>query len=156
MLDNGSITDPAVAFRADPTRGWYQSGSGVAWTDGANEVLRIDDDGLRVPRTMAIRGDAANISNNAAISFTPAYTTGIVTISTDEGCCEFFYRADGVAAVSGVATANAASVWAASTGILVGTTGTSGELTVSPHTDGNIYIENRRGSTKSVTVSVRR
>ena len=33
------------------------------------------------------------------------------------------------------------------TGVLSGTTGTDGKITISAHTDGKIYIENRLGTT---------
>jgi hypothetical protein len=36
------------------------------------------------------------------------------------------------------------------TGVLTGTTGTTGKMTVSAATDGNIYVENRLGSTQTL------
>jgi hypothetical protein len=36
------------------------------------------------------------------------------------------------------------------TGALTGTTGADGDLTVSAHSDGNIYLENRRGASSVV------
>lgn len=39
---------------------------------------------------------------------------------------------------------------AATTGVLSGTTGADGKLTVSAHTDGKIYIENRLGDTSYI------
>jgi len=39
------------------------------------------------------------------------------------------------------------------TGVLIGTTGTDGKLTVSTHTDGKIYIENRLGATRSIRMT---
>ncbi len=38
---------------------------------------------------------------------------------------------------------------AASTGVLSGTTGTDTKFTVSPHSDGRIYVENRTGTSTS-------
>lgn len=59
-----------------------------------------------------------------------------------------------------VATANCFKLGAASsadinvtTGVLAGTTGTDGKLTVSAHTDGKVYIENRLGSQMYVNVA---
>jgi len=40
------------------------------------------------------------------------------------------------------------------TGILSGTTGTDGKFTISAHTDGKIYFENRRGSTRGFTYTL--
>ncbi|MEP0323288.1 hypothetical protein [Bauldia litoralis] len=41
-----------------------------------------------------------------------------------------------------------------STGALTGTTGTDGKFTISAHTDGMLYLENRRGSTLFVSLRV--
>jgi hypothetical protein len=43
---------------------------------------------------------------------------------------------------------------AVSTGVLTGTTGTDGKVTVSPHSDGKIYIENRSGTGQNVGVTI--
>lgn len=42
---------------------------------------------------------------------------------------------------------------AATTGVLSGTTGTDGVITVSVHTDGRFYIENRSGASRSITLA---
>lgn len=42
----------------------------------------------------------------------------------------------------------------ASTGILTGTTGTDGRLTISPHTNRRIYIENRMGLSLTLCVQL--
>lgn len=39
------------------------------------------------------------------------------------------------------------------TGVLAGTTGADGDLTLSAHTDGNLYIENRTGASKVIYVN---
>jgi hypothetical protein len=41
-----------------------------------------------------------------------------------------------------------------STGALAGTTGTDGNFTISAHTDGRVYFENRSGNTRHFTVAV--
>lgn len=38
------------------------------------------------------------------------------------------------------------------TGALTGTTGTDGDFTIAPHTDGNLYLENRTGATRFLTL----
>jgi hypothetical protein len=43
---------------------------------------------------------------------------------------------------------------AVTTGALDGTTGTDGKFTISPHTDSKIYIENRRGTTISIGITL--
>lgn len=64
----------------------------------------------------------------------------------------FYYRATGTAAVV-IISKVAGSTSAETTGVLTGTTGADGIMTISADTVGNFYIENRRGS--DVTVSVR-
>jgi hypothetical protein len=58
------------------------------------------------------------------------------------------YRAEsGGAEVNLISNATTANTEVA-TGVLAGTTGTDVKVTVSPHTNGNIYIENRSGATR--------
>lgn len=45
------------------------------------------------------------------------------------------------------------SVFDVTTGALTGTTGTDGSVTVSPHTDGKLYIENRNGGSRGFGVT---
>ena len=61
---------------------------------------------------------------------------------------EAFYRTTGGAVMTQIFTGGTDVVF--TIGILTGTTGTAGKLTVSAHTDGNIYIENRLTGTKTI------
>ena len=91
------------------------------------------------------------IADDAAIILTPP-TVGGVLVTTFE-----FYstRRPGHAGKSYVdaqgAVANIFSLYSSgsvtfTTGILSGTTGVDGDLTVAAHTDGKVYVENRSGT----------
>jgi len=87
-----------------------------------NSVVAIDVSAL--PSKSGIISIATNI---------PGSFSGIVAFRCPSGTS--------VSKLAGAATL------ATSTGVLTGTTGTSGNLTVSPHTDNKVYIENRAGYT---------
>lgn len=83
---------------------------------------------------------------NTAISFTPPNNQGMILIwrrSLTVGLTVWglvYYNA-GATAFTAIAVGGANLE--VRTGVLTGTTGTSGKLTVSAHTDGKIYVENR-------------
>ena len=98
-----------------------------------------------------------NIDDDAAKTVTPPFDNqGRVRFSTRSGNAgtvkgDYWFRTgtpgmDLIATVSG-------STEEATTGILTGTTGTNGVMTVSAFTDGLIYIENRTGSDRDTWVS---
>lgn len=62
-------------------------------------------------------------------------------------------RAGAYPAVTELFKASGASV-ISTTGALTGTTGTDGKFTISAHTDGLVYLENRSGSSKVIRVLV--
>lgn len=96
----------------------------------------------------------ATIADNAAIAIDdPNFSgnTGFIRFWERDNATHFgeaFYRANATPICTQVFS-GAATV-AFTTGALTGTTGVDGRLTVSAHTDGNLYIENRRGL--SITV----
>lgn len=57
-----------------------------------------------------------------------------------------FYWVDAGSSAS-IQTLNNGADFETTTGALTGTTGTDGKVTISPHTDGNLYVENRSGAT---------
>jgi len=87
---------------------------------------------------------ALSIDDDAVYSFTPGSTIGILCLTaTATGFGAIIaYRAGTSPYCVGLALGASVEV---TTGILAGTTGTDGKTTVSTHTDGKIYIENRRG-----------
>jgi len=85
-------------------------------------------------------------ANNEVISFSAPAGEGLLYVSvnnlpTHTGLVH--YRAE--AAGAGITNIGGGANFSTSTGVLIGTTGTNGNLTVSAHTDGKIYIENRAG-----------
>ena len=83
----------------------------------------------------------AAVADNAAVSFTPPVDSGLVIVTSDSGDALIVaYEATGTPSatlLSGTGTG------AVTTGVLSGTTGADGDITVSAHTDGQIYLENR-------------
>jgi len=96
-----------------------------------------------------VRSGTQSMPTDTAISFTPNKVTGLIWVGTTSTGYGGFYSyntgATGTAwLLSGGANAAAAS------GVLAGTTGATSHLTVSAHTDGKIYIENRSGGTRNI------
>ena len=91
------------------------------------------------------------IADDTAVSFTPIRSYGTIEIASVSSSLNnmALYRAT---ATPQCELYRVSSGTAVTTGILAGTTGTDTNFTISAHTDGKIYLENRRGG--SVTVSV--
>lgn len=103
------------------------------------------------------------IAQNTAVSFTPPSTIGMVQAFAtnlslgDPITAIFSYRADGLGHTELLAkgVTNPSDVEVRQLTALTGTTGTAGKFTYSAHTDGKIYIENRRsGPPHTVAVYV--
>ena len=87
------------------------------------------------------------LSDNSATSITPTNSSGFLLMRLLANGSYALVTYD---AISGVAYATlmiGSGNVAVTTGVLSGTTGTDGKLTISAHTDGKIYFENRLGST---------
>ena len=176
---NGDATDPGIAFANNTNPlGFYRSGADIISVTANGSVGTFDasginfpigqttpeagsfsslevDGGISSPREFGYGGSNETVFNDSATSFTPSAETGILTIAFDEGAMDFYFRVSAGLASCSIALASPPAFWAATTGILTGTTGTDNLITVSAHTDGKIYIENRRGSAKSIRVMVR-
>jgi Pectate lyase superfamily protein len=104
------------------------------------------------------------IAQNTAVSFTPPATVGMVqafakSLATGDPITAIFsYRADGLGYTELLAkgtTTNPSDVHVLQLTALTGTTGPAGKFTYSAHTNGKIYIENRRsGPPHTVAVYV--
>jgi hypothetical protein len=100
------------------------------------------------------------LADDAASSFTlPAVGAALVrsrvTVLSDGGVT--FTGTAFVDADSGGAAVSAQGVGAdfnTTTGALAGTTGTDAKVTLAPHTDGKIYLENRSGASRDFTVLI--
>lgn len=102
-------------------------------------------------------GYAFQILDDAAASFTmPGFSpmAVIIVASAINGgnhSAMVAVRANGAPFAQAIGSATGSAVNLA-TGILAGTTGVDGKTTISAHTDGKIYIENRSGVTDQITV----
>lgn len=90
-------------------------------------------------------GASGSIATNGVISFTAPKTRGLVILAPHNSggmasvCGLFVYDTSAGSATVVVAGANLENA----SGILTGTTGTNSKVTVSAHTNGLVYIENR-------------
>ncbi len=112
--------------------------------------LTLTGANMAVPDGNVYSGDSDSMADDSAISFTPGKTNSFMLVyavgseGTTYGLVLFNTDTPTVTSIS------AGSALAVTTGVLAGTTGTDTKLTISAHTDGKVYIENRLGSTKTV------
>ena len=111
--------------------------------DIARFAIIATDNSVTVPH---LRSYAVTVAQNNVAVITPTQTLGMILIAPN-----FFPDASGIAtyraAGSGFCQALAAGAnFNTTTGVLTGTTGANGKVTISAHTDGKIYIEQRRAS----------
>jgi len=115
------------------------SGAGVT-TPGLNTIaFSLADD---TATSFAL--PAANLGAGAIIAVHSASASAANSI--------VYVRGSGSAAIVALTTLDANTV--VTTGTLAGTTGTDTKFTISVATDGRVYLENRRGSTQSGSVTV--
>lgn len=155
---NSSISSPAFSFLGDEDTGFGRVGANsAAVVANAVIVAQFDSAGINLPIGTGLRGANQVIADDTAFSFTPPNTTGMVLLSLSEGACEFRYSA--IASPVCVFESPAPpSFFAVTTGALTGTTGDPGSdtfITVSAANDGKIYIQNRRGASRTIRVSIR-
>jgi hypothetical protein len=171
-----SSTDNAIA-RFDGTTGKLIQDSGVIVGDvvGKNAILDLssisssdktftfpnqngtlvitDSIGIVNPGFTSMRG--TNLDDDSVYSFTPGTVQGFIVVTagadTSRGGIALFRADTGGASINAI---GALTNFAVTTGILNGTTGTDGKLTVSVHTDKKIYIENRSGGSVAMTYTI--
>lgn len=136
------------------------TGEGVINTNGRTLNLPNGVDGtaalLEVANTFgatqvmpsARSGNALVLNDDTAVILTPP-TSGIIALIANLSAAAsglVMFRCS-TTQICAVLAAAAGTVLVATTNtILTGTTGTDGKLTVSAHSNGNLYIENRTGS----------
>lgn len=97
--------------------------------------------------TGRLRTGSASVDDDAAASFTPATAFGMFALFVEGArAATFAYNTATPAMTKLSGTADVV----ATTGVLAGTTGVDTEFTVSAHTDGKIYLENRLGASRTV------
>jgi len=93
-----------------------------------------------------------NLGDNEATSITALYVGQIILAWADGGQYILAYlQADATPYKADIASSASSTV---DTGELTGTTGADGDFTVSAHSDGLYYIENRTGGARNVHVRI--
>lgn len=75
----------------------------------------------------------------------------VISLNTGGDAAIISFR---VGSLPSVAIISGSANFDSATGVLSGTTGTNGKVTVSTHTDNKLYIENRRGDTREITLTL--
>lgn len=132
-------------------------------TTAANLTVRLRDGVVELPTgfTPVHNGTAWNywlvqLSDDGASSFTPPTKRGVMRVSSDKGV-SFFGAASYNVNASGTSIIKLSGgagfeALAAGSGSLSGSTGVDARVTVSAHTDGKVYLENREGGVANYTV----
>ena len=157
LVLDGSLSGTAKASGAEVLAGTdgtkfitpltLQSAFGIT---AAGKAL-IDDTTVSNQRnTLKLKLTAVTLNDDTATSFTPTNPSGFFLLRMAVGAGGGSFALATYDAISPTAYATlmigSANI-AVTTGALSGTTGVDGKLTISAHTDGKIYIENRLGGT---------
>jgi len=104
---------------------------------------------VHIPEGALFGTTVNNFTDDTATSFTPARAYGTILVVDRAGSFATLvvYRTSGTAMTYLLVGTSTVAV---TTGALSGTTGADGKFTVSAHTDGKIYFENRRGVSLSI------
>lgn len=106
--------------------------------------------------TNTFNGYLIGLADDTASSFTPSHDRLLIFVHSINGAGQ--YGQAEVWCISGGAVVgtkiSGTTTFEVTTGALVGTTGTDGKFTISGHTDGKVYIENRLGVTRTFSLLV--
>lgn len=120
-----------------------------------SSAVTIDDNGVVIaPRYYSF---FATLADDMAFSFTPvgALPSMLVLLgNSGEAASTALVWVRANAAPSAGSLFAGANVAVTAGAALTGTTGTDGKVTISPHTDGLVYIENRLGGTRTINVAL--
>ena len=113
--------------------------------EAEGRFLEVNSEGVQVTN---IYSDKINIADDDVYVFSPMEARGTIRVGQSSQLAQYHgwltYRADG--GFGGTQSIAVGSDVDSASGVLGGTTGTDGKLTISADTSGNIYIENRTGS----------
>ena len=115
-------------------------------TPTANAVPKADAAGKLAVGWMPRLVTLAGLNDDTATNITPPNSTGFLFIRRLGGA-NAILAFDAVAGTAYCALIVGTADVARATGVLIGTTDADAKLTISAHTDGKIYIENRLGAT---------
>jgi len=159
VVHRGNGTLPAEIFMnsravaspvGTPTK--FGSWDGTTYTDR----LEINDTGIK---TKSIEGTSYTIADDAAIAITVpgpnntaiAMLNSSLATSTANPQGMVWINADASPAAGNIALRSLTGVVFTS-GILTGVTGVDGNFTISAHTDGKLYLENRTGAARTLSL----
>lgn len=128
----------------------------IAGTLGITSSLSVSGGAFLVDTSgyITTHTGVTNINDDAVYSFAPPGDSGFVMVAvyTTVGNTSWGLYTYRTATGSHMIAMNAGANIDRTTGILTGTTGVDGRVTVSCHTDGKIYVENRLGAVKSFLI----
>jgi hypothetical protein len=144
----------AVTADGDFIVGNYGDGSEPKWEKQAKATARAL---MGMPNEMAV-GVLASLADDTAMSFSPLNIAGKLLVfgrssSTLAGQVLFEGLFRHTTAVF-LTPFHLGTETVYTTGALAGTTGTNGKFTISVHTDGKIYFENRTGATVALYYAI--
>lgn len=133
---------------------FYSGQPEVASSFASESFTRVGDG---VVASQMFRTLAVTLADDTATSIdlpgnTPAAIISFASISNAFLNGTYWVRAS--ASPQAIALTSGGVPATLSTGIKTGTTGTDAVFTISPHTDGNVYLENRSGASLSFTYTV--
>jgi parallel beta-helix repeat protein len=114
------------------------------------QVRTLSDKRVNAPAGLRSK-QSSIINDDNVLVLTPSYKFGCIFVNAAGNTGIFNF--DALTSPLCQIVAQNATTFEATTGILTGTTGTNGKITVSAASNGNIYIENRLGANFSINVS---
>lgn len=140
-----------VPYLANITSVISESGTQIEYSTLTQKVLHRQT--LDAPALFSEQAITINDDSVATLSFSGTAPRGTLVLSgsvSGAGHAVVAFRTTNSVFTRSL---GASSEVALTTGALTGTTGTDTELTISAHTDGNLYIENRTGATRSYSIT---
>lgn len=122
----------------------------VLWRVLASIIRRIGGAGQYA--TPGWNSVSVEVGDDTAVSFTPPNPAGAILLH--DAASQFAQAIFNTATPAMTAMFTVSGNVVLTTGILAGTTGTNGKLTISAASDGRIYIENRLGAVRTIAYSV--
>lgn len=149
-----------IAGQAPPTPDWYRVLQSVLGRISPYALTILDDvDAEAVMATLGIAQETATLADDAAVSFTPPFVGGTIIVGPNFNNDFPQIGYGGIAAFDtgssvGIAKWAGGANFNVTTGALSGTTGTDAKVTLSAHTDGKLYLENRFGSALPIRYTI--
>lgn len=161
---NEDVTVTATSTDINKLDGLTASTAELNKTDGvAGDIVGTTDTQTLTNKTLtdpSINGgdiDSSirqSIADDDVYSFTPSQSTGFLMVSVSSHIRFYAFIAYRAATTPWINKISGDSDLVTTTGALTGTTSTDAKYTISAHSDGKIYIENRLGGTRAFYFTV--